>query len=109
MSSNSGDMGALSFLDMLRSQGSNLGSAPMLTNRKSGFDLDNKGRVKTDLQGNPIKPSDRRSFKKIKRNPFGLSSGMSLNMAIPDILTGANIPGGSLASIISQVNRIGGQ
>ena len=104
------NMGPGSFLDALTSQGANLGSNPMLTKKKSGFKLDKKGRVKEDpLTGEKIKPKDRRKFKRIKRNPFGLSPGMSLNMALPNILTGENIPGGSLASILASVNRVGGQ
>ena len=102
-------LGPVSFLDALQSGGSALGSGPMLTKRRAGFELDSKGRVKTDLEGNPIKPEDRRKFKQVKRNPFGLSSGMSLNFAMPNILTGENIPGGSLSSILAGVNRLGGQ
>lgn len=103
-------MGPGSFFNNLQTGGANLGQNPMFTKKKSGFDLDSKGRVKTNpYTGEPIKPKDRRKFKRIKRNPYGLSAGMSLNMAIPNILTGQNIPGASgLAALINSVNRLGG-
>lgn len=97
------------FLDALRSNGATLGQTPQLTKMKAGFATDKKGRVKEDLEGNIIPKKDRRKLKNVLRNPFGLTPGMSLNFAAPNILTGQNIAGGgNFGNILSQVSRLGG-
>jgi len=100
-----------SFLQNILSGGSTIGQNPIFTKKKSGLKLDKDKKIKVDpITGEKIKKKDRISFKRFKRNPFGITPGNSLNFNIPNILTGANIPGGSgLGQIINSVNRIGGQ
>lgn len=92
------------FLQNLLSGGSTLGTSPIFTNPKSGFELDKQNRVKVDpLTGMKIKGKDRRNVKNILRNPFQILPGMSLNMQVPDTLGSAN-----LGSILANVKRLGG-
>lgn len=100
------------FLDSILSGGATLGENPLFTKKKTGLKLDKDKKIKVDpITGEKIKKKDRISFKRFKRNPFGITPGNSLNMNVPNILTGANIPGmqgNNIAGLLSQVKRIGG-
>lgn len=100
-----------SFLQSILFGGANIGDNPMLNKKKTGFKLDAKKRIKVDpATGKKIKPKDRKSFKRFKRNPFGITPANSLNFNVPNILTGENLGGSNnLASILGGVKRIGGQ
>lgn len=79
----------LNYMDLLKSKGSLLGSGPIFKNVKSQFDLDKKGRIKTDpITGELINPEDRRKFKNFKLNPFLITPGLSMDQNIPSALGG---------------------
>lgn len=100
-----------SFLQNILSGGSTIGSAPIFTKKREGLELDKDKKIKVDpITGEKIKKKDRISFKRFKRNPFGITPGSSLNMNIPNILTGQNLAGApNLGAIIAGVSRLGGQ
>ena len=100
-----------SFLQNILSGGSTIGSSPVFTKKKAGLDLDKDGEIKVDpITGEKIKKEDRIPFKKFKRNPLQIGPATSLNMNIPNILTGQNLAGApNLGAIIGGVSRIGGQ
>lgn len=90
------------FLQQILSGGASLGT-PNFTKRRSGFKLDKKNRIKVDpITGESIKPKDRISFKKFRRNPLMITPGMSLNMNVPNIFGGSS----SLAQAINSVGRL---
>ena len=97
-----------SFLDSLRSGGASLGT-PSFTKKKSDFEISKSGKIKVDpITGEKIKPKDRKSWKSFKRNPLGITPTNSLDMNIPNLLTGENISGlGGVNNILSQLLRIG--
>ena len=90
------------FLQQILSGGTSLGT-PNFTKRRSGFKLDSKNRIKVDpITGEKIKPKDRISFKKFRRNPMLITPGMSLNMNVPNLFGGT----GNLAQAINSVGRL---
>jgi hypothetical protein len=99
------------FIANILSGGEGLGQTPQFVKKKSGLKLDEDGKIKIDpVTGEKIKAKDRISFKRFKRNPFGLTPGNSLNMNVPNILTGQNLGvSPNLGAILGQVNRLGGQ
>jgi hypothetical protein len=77
-------------------------------NTTAGFEFDKKGRIKKDPStGLLIDPRDRRTLKQYNRNPFGQTVGNTLNWNIPNVLTGANIPSGGYAGILSGLQGLG--
>jgi len=113
-----GDAQTTNFLQSILNGGSSLGQVPIFTKNRTGFKTkvrDGRRFLTHDpVTGEKIKKKDQKLFKRFKRNPFDITPGNSLNLNIPSILSGQNIPGigglpGGLAGILSQVNRIGGQ
>jgi hypothetical protein len=97
-------------LQNILSGGATLGSAPAFRNIKSGFTLDNKGRLKIDpTTGEVIPPDERRKFKNFAQNPFQIMPGSSLNMNIPNLLgLGGAAMGGGLGNVFARLQGLGG-
>lgn len=96
------------FANFIANSGAGVGQQPIFTNRKSDFELDNKGRVKIDPNtGLKIPAKDRRKWTAVRDNPYGMNPATALNLNVPNMLTGANMPLGPIAKALSGVVRIG--
>tara|TARA_R110000823_G_scaffold217636_3_gene346966 strand:+ start:2083 stop:2424 length:342 start_codon:yes stop_codon:yes gene_type:complete len=106
-----GPSGINPFIQSILNGGATIGQTPQFTKKNAGLKLDDKKRLKVDpMTGEPIKPKDRVKWKKIRRNPYGITPGNSLNMNVPNILSGQNMGEGmDLGAILGQATRLGGQ
>lgn len=71
-------------MSLLMGEGGGGMTTPQFKKPRSQFDLDNKGRIKTDpITGESIKKSDRRKLSNFLKNPNLVLPGMALNMNAP--------------------------